>query len=123
MNKNNNNGSKSASTEGVSSAEKQLMTRVVLVRHGETDWNVIHRLQGVTDTNLTEAGRKQAERVAHRLGKAGKYVITHVYSSNLSRAVHTADEIVKSTKLPGVTIDKRFREFDIGIFAGNTQVS
>jgi probable phosphoglycerate mutase len=98
------------------------VTRVILVRHGETDWNVIHRLQGVTDTHLTETGIKQAERVAARLAKSKD--VSMVYSSNLTRALKTAQEIVKARSLDeaAVVIDERLREFDLGMFAGHSQV-
>jgi probable phosphoglycerate mutase len=102
-------------------AELQV-TRVILVRHGETDWNVIHRLQGITDTKLTRTGLEQAERVAHRLASKLKGEIAHVYSSDLSRAVQTADHILKAVELESLQLDERLREFDIGIFAGNSQV-
>jgi len=98
-------------------------TKIILVRHGETDWNVIHRLQGVTDTKLTETGLKQAERVAARLAKVSD--ITKVYSSNLTRAFTTAKEIAKARGLWDIQIavDDRLREFDLGMFAGHTHVS
>ena len=93
------------------------------MRHGETDWNVIHRLQGITDTQLTETGLLQAARVAERLSKDPH--IHHVYSSDLTRAFKTASEIIIARQLEenDIKVDERLREFDLGIFAGHSQVS
>lgn len=63
------------------------MTRLLLVRHGETDWNREGRIQGHTDRPLNETGRRQAERLARRL--AG-WPIAGLYSSDLARAAESA---------------------------------
>lgn len=62
-------------------------TKVVLVRHGETDWNVARRYQGTSDVPLNETGRRQARLVAKAIGQDGWDVII---SSPLSRAMDTA---------------------------------
>ena len=59
------------------------MAKVILVRHGETDWNKNARFQGQTDVPLSETGKEQAEKVGQRL--AGEK-ISAIYSSDLSRA-------------------------------------
>ncbi len=63
------------------------MTELILIRHGETDWNRELRFQGQVDVPLNEAGRVQARRVADRLGSEP---IDHLYSSDLLRTRQTA---------------------------------
>jgi broad specificity phosphatase PhoE len=105
-------------------AEEEAVTKILLIRHGETDWNVIHRLQGITDTHLTDTGVLQAKRVASRLAKVNP--MHKIYSSDLSRALNTAKEIAHARN-EGVDytiqLDPRLREFDLGIFAGHNHVS
>lgn len=66
------------------------MTQIYLVRHGETEWNAEKRVQGWSNSPLTERGRGQAEAVAARLAALP---IQAVYSSDLSRALDTAAPI------------------------------
>ncbi len=66
------------------------MTRILLARHGETEWNKIGRVQGWTDIGLSAAGEAQAARLAERL-RGTK--LAGVYSSELSRARQTAAPI------------------------------
>ena len=55
------------------------MLQVYLVRHGETQWNAQRRIQGQSDSALTEKGERQAEQVAERVKTLG---ITHVIASD-----------------------------------------
>ncbi|HEY0606343.1 MAG TPA: histidine phosphatase family protein [Herpetosiphonaceae bacterium] len=68
------------------------ITRLLLVRHGETDANVAGRMQGRGNDPLTERGQQQARAVAARL-KAEDHSIEALYSSSLLRASQTADAI------------------------------
>lgn len=62
--------------------------RLLLIRHGETNWNLQHRYQGQTDTELSPRGEEQATRI----GNALRYEkLSAVYTSNLRRAVATAE--------------------------------
>jgi broad specificity phosphatase PhoE len=67
---------------------------VLFVRHGESTWNIEHRIQGQLDPPLSEEGRRQAERVGRRL--AGRRFVGF-YSSDLKRAFETAQAIEAAT--------------------------
>jgi broad specificity phosphatase PhoE len=92
------------------------VTELILVRHGETDWNRDGRWQGHADAPLNERGRDQARALADEL--AGEDLAA-VYASDLSRARETADIIAARLRRPVVT-DRRLREVDIGGWAGMT---
>ncbi len=90
------------------------MTRIYLVRHGQTDWNVERRWQGHADIPLNAVGLAQAEQVAHRL--AGER-LQAIYSSDLQRARQTAEALSRRTGLP-VHLDARLREIHQGEWQG-----
>jgi glucosyl-3-phosphoglycerate phosphatase len=90
------------------------ITRILLVRHGETEWNATRRAQGQADIPLNEAGRRQAADAAAQLEGVE---LTAVYSSDLSRAVDTARPIAAAHGL-SVEIDPAFREVDQGEWEG-----
>jgi broad specificity phosphatase PhoE len=92
------------------------MTTLLLVRHGETDWNAEHRWQGHADVPLNIRGREQAERLADEL--AGKR-IDAVYASDLSRARETAEILGERLGLSVLT-DPDLREIDVGSREGLT---
>jgi broad specificity phosphatase PhoE len=87
---------------------------LILVRHGETDWNRTGRCQGISDVVLNDNGRKQALELGLCL-KGEK--ISAVYSSDLARAMSTAEEIARHHGLT-VEIDSDLREMDQGDFEG-----
>jgi probable phosphoglycerate mutase len=86
----------------------------VLLRHGQTIWNVEHRFQGHTDIPLDEVGQAQAERAGRLLAALRPDVIV---SSDLSRAVATAQPLATLTGLV-VTLDKDLRERSGGKWEG-----
>ena len=92
-------------------------TKILLARHGETDWNAVGRWQGHTDRALTERGRRQAVELAERLANDE---IDAVYSSDLLRAVETAEPVAKRLGLPLQTLPE-LREVDVGTWAGLTR--
>jgi len=92
----------------------RLVTVLVLVRHGETDWNREGRWQGHSDTALNDTGRAQARRVAEQLQD-----VDAVYSSDLARARETADIVAAELGLP-VREDERLRERSFGAWEGLT---
>jgi uncharacterized phosphatase len=73
------------------------VTRIVLVRHGQTDWNVSGRIQGSSDIPLNDVGRRQARDAANALAdrRWGR-----LYTSPLSRAAETADIFAARLGLP-----------------------
>jgi glucosyl-3-phosphoglycerate phosphatase len=89
---------------------------LVLVRHGETDWNLSGRAQGHSDIPLNATGRRQAEAVARVLAT---FRPSRLWSSDLARAQQTAEAIAKTTGL-AVESDARLREYDVGARAGLT---
>ena len=84
-------------------------TRIILVRHGETEWNRRRRIQGQSDIELTDLGRRQAARTAARLAALK---IAAIYSSDLSRAYETAFTIAQPHGMPvEQVLDLRERAF------------
>ncbi|KAG2487807.1 hypothetical protein HYH03_013651 [Edaphochlamys debaryana] len=91
---------------------------VLLVRHGQTDWNVNRRLQGHLDIPLNEEGVRQAEELAVALEPVA---FTAIYSSDLSRAVKTAEAIAARRPEPTkVTTSPNLRERALGVVEGLT---
>jgi broad specificity phosphatase PhoE len=90
---------------------------IVLVRHGETDWNTERRYQGHLDPPLNAAGRAQSEALAEALVAEP---IVAVYSSDLRRAHETAEIVARRLDLL-VQVDPALREVDLGSWAGLTK--
>ncbi|MFC1894272.1 histidine phosphatase family protein [Chloroflexota bacterium] len=94
------------------------MVQVILVRHGETDWNRSRRVQGGgSDTYLNNTGKEQAEALAERFKPE---TIQAVYSSPLQRALHTAQAIARHHRLE-VQVEPALSELNVGKLEG-TQV-
>lgn len=82
------------------------------IRHGQTDWNIERRIQGATDRELNETGRRQAQLLGERLKGLG---FDAVWSSDLKRARETAE-----IAFPGrvISVDERLREMHAGEHEG-----
>ena len=93
------------------------MTTLLLVRHGETDWNRELRIQGSSDTDLNETGRAQARELAQELAEER---LDAVYSSDLRRARETA-ELVTAGRGLDVRLDSALRERSFGSWEGLTR--
>lgn len=93
-----------------------MKTTILLIRHGQTDWNLTKRSQGHLDIPLNRAGRRQSEVLAQRLAS---WPIVAVYSSDLSRASQTAAILGRTLGLEPV-LDPALRERHGGIFQGRT---
>jgi probable phosphoglycerate mutase len=89
-------------------------TQVIIVRHGQTLWNLKLIRQGHLDSPLTERGIAQAKALGERLARE---TFSALYSSDLGRAVQTAQMIAAATGHEIVT-DERLRERHLGIFQG-----
>ena len=90
------------------------MTQIILVRHGETEWNVKEVFRGRIDVELNETGVKQAQLLAEYLSDLR---IDAIYSSPLRRALATAEIIANYHKL-NVVITPGFIDFDYGEWQG-----
>lgn len=85
-----------------------------IIRHGKTEWNEIHKLQGRTDIPLNEEGRAMAREAADR------YKDTHFdicFCSPLARARETAEILLEGRDVP-ITFDDRLIEMSFGIYEG-----
>ncbi|MBK6587062.1 MAG: histidine phosphatase family protein [Acidobacteria bacterium] len=91
-------------------------TRLYLIRHGQSAGNAEGRFGGHGPTPLSDLGRKQAEKTAEVLAKEG---ITAIYSSDLIRAVQTAEPLAKLLGLP-IHQSAAFRERHVGVLQGLT---
>jgi probable phosphoglycerate mutase len=91
-------------------------TTLIVIRHGETAWNREKRMQGTTDTPLSDVGREQARALGRRLAS---HAFAALYTSDLSRAWDTARAIAELTGREAVT-DPRLQERRFGIFEGLT---
>lgn len=90
------------------------MNTYYIVRHGKTQWNMLKKTQGKMDSPLTEEGIAAAKTLRKKMEALS---IDRVYSSDLKRAMHTAELLV-----PGKTIREMpgFREIDFGVWEGKT---
>ncbi|MCL1841769.1 MAG: histidine phosphatase family protein [Propionibacteriaceae bacterium] len=93
-----------------------MTTRLILWRHGVTDWNASGRFQGQTDIELNATGHAQAHRAAPVLAAMHPDAL---YSSPLRRARDTAQELAALTGLD-VILDDRLAEINVGSWAGWT---
>jgi glucosyl-3-phosphoglycerate phosphatase len=92
--------------------------RLVLLRHGQTEYNAASRMQGQLDTPLSDLGRDQAVAAAEVLAKRQPLLIV---SSDLRRALDTATALSERSGLP-VTVDTRLRETHLGDWQGMTHL-
>lgn len=90
--------------------------RLLLLRHGQTAWNLAGRAQGHADVPLDEVGQAQAARVAPAVAR---FAPARLWSSDLARARQTADHVARACGLE-VVEDARLREFSVGARQGLT---
>lgn len=92
------------------------MKRIFLIRHGESEWNKINKIQGQKNVNLTKKGIVGAHKIGNRLISKN---IDAIYSSHLHRAKNTADIIGEKIKLP-INIIEDIQEISFGTWEGMT---
>ena len=90
--------------------------RVLLIRHGQTDWNKLHRIQGTHDIPLNEEGIKQAEKARESIDKEH---IDVCYCSPLTRTRQTADVLIGGRDIP-IFYDERIVEKCFGEIEGKS---
>ena len=96
------------------------MTALILVRHGESEWNREGRVQGQFDSPLTEMGVVQAKSVSHYLSGVLLNQPLRIYTSPLERASETASIIAEKLQYPKekIIIEQRLNDFNLGVIAG-----
>jgi broad specificity phosphatase PhoE len=94
------------------------MTLIILVRHGQTEWNRIERFRGHADVPLNETGLAQAEATGIRVSQEWRPAA--IYSSPRSRAVKTAEAIARHFDLP-VQVQPGLEDIDFGEWQGLTR--
>ena len=90
------------------------MLDILLVRHGQTKWNVEMRLQGTLDSDLTETGIYQAKKLGERLSDIE---FSKVFASPSGRTMKTA-ELVLGNRVSPIITDERLKEMNFGILEG-----
>ena len=93
------------------------MTQVILIRHGETEWNKQRRMQGHLDSPLSEKGLRQAQLLGKR---RAQMKFDALYSSDSGRA-HTTARCVAEASGHTVVVEPRLRERNFGVFEGLTR--
>ncbi|MGL6108451.1 histidine phosphatase family protein [Romboutsia sp.] len=88
--------------------------KIYITRHGQTEWNVEGRMQGIKNSNLTEQGKKEALNLGDSLKDAK---IEYIYTSPLTRAYDTA-VLIKGDKNIPVEINENLKEMHFGIWEG-----
>lgn len=91
-----------------------MSTKVILIRHGETDWSYQKKYCGFSDIDLNEKGRQQARELHKRLNKEK---INEVYSSDMKRTLQFAEIVFKDVPIKEMV---GLRELNFGIFEGLT---
>ena len=91
-------------------------TEIILIRHGETEWNSQRRMQGHSNSDLSSVGQAQIQALGQRMKNV---LFDLIYSSDSLRAIQTAEAI---TQFSGheLKIDLRLREKNLGVFEGLT---
>lgn len=82
--------------------------KLVLIRHGESEWNKENRFTGWTDVDLSDAGRKEAQRAGEALKAAG-FCFDFAYTSMLKRAIHTLNHVLDAVDQAWLPVEKNWQ--------------
>jgi broad specificity phosphatase PhoE len=91
--------------------------RLLLARHGQSEWNQVRRFQGVNDVGLSDTGRAQAEALGRAVRRG--YRVAAAYVSPMRRALETAEIALAGTAIPRVPLPD-LRELSLGEWEGRT---
>ena len=89
-----------------------------LMRHGQTDWNIVHKLQGRTDIPLNENGRQMAKEACQKYQDIN---IDKCFCSPLQRARETAELMLEGRNI-SIELDDRLQEMSFGTFEGEENI-
>lgn len=96
------------------------MTTLILVRHGESEWNRAGRIQGQVSSPLTDLGINQAKAIRDYLSGSLLNQQLEIYTSPLDRALQTAEIIAQGIEYPSrkIIIEERLNDFNLGEISG-----
>ncbi len=96
------------------------MTTLILVRHGESEWNRAGRIQGQINSPLTDLGINQAKAIREYLSGILLNQQLEIYTSPLDRALQTAEIIAQGIEYPSrkIIIEERLNDFNVGEISG-----
>ena len=96
------------------------MTTLILVRHGESEWNRAGRIQGQVNSPLTDLGINQAKAIRDYLSGIFLNQELEIYTSPLDRAIQTAEIIAQGIDYPSrkIIIEDRLNDFNLGEISG-----
>lgn len=89
--------------------------KLLIIRHGESEADILNVHEGRADFNLTDKGHTQAQAMADYVSK--NYTISKIYASPLKRAFQTATHLSETTSIP-IIVDEHLMEFNNGLLAG-----
>ena len=96
------------------------MTTIILVRHGESEWNRAGRIQGQVNSPLTDLGINQSKAISNYLSGIILDQELEIYTSPLDRAIQTAEIIAQGINYPNskIIIEERLNDFNLGEISG-----
>ena len=91
---------------------------LLLIRHGQTEWNLVKRWQGRAESHLTDLGRSEATRAGAHLSTMKPF--DEIWTSPLVRARDTAEILATALGISPIQVDQRLIETDVGVWEGLT---
>ena len=91
--------------------------RLIVIRHGESEADVLKVCEGRADYNLTNKGHQQAENMSRVISE--EYKIDKIYTSSLKRAIQTAEHLAEKCNLPLIKEDSKYPSVQVPIYSSN----